>query len=584
MDNILELTNLFEEKLWAGAPTDNIPPIASCFSPIHVDSRELEELLNFEIPSLFQATISLEKAKEKSCRVDGVIIGTGEADFTKGNTFYTLNYKGKTFQLIDVPGIEGDESKYAHMVREAVAKAHLVFYVNGTNKKPEKNTAEKIRSYLRHGTQVCPIVNVRGNADAYEFEEDRVSLKSHGGAVTALMQTMEVLESVLGKDVLYPGQFVQGLLAFSSLAINPKNRQTSIHPSRDKDLVIQQSNYLKHFTSVNEMFDFSQIRAISQVLHEKQGTFREDIIESNKVKVRELLNENIGILKKTREEHQTFIDRVDPEFEKCCKSISGAMASFERLIFAGSENIWKQFFNSLTEAADKIVAEHFGDNDVIKTKLEENSKLFQDFLEKRLQEQFDEHLKTLQDRISQAMERLIQDVQRVEYQQQCSLNPGKLGGVYHPTILAMGWSWKDWGSISWNIGSLAALGAKIGSGINPGIGTAIGAAIGVILGTLVSIIKLLTSKEKRIRKAQAQVQEIIDRERGKVIGGLPSEIKKLTEDVRREVEKPILGQVDDIYASLKCPLHIIQKQIALMTNIINQLERMPYGTIQAIRR
>ncbi|MDO8448569.1 MAG: hypothetical protein Q7T10_07155 [Rhodoferax sp.] len=40
------------------------------------------------------------------------------------NTLYTLNYTEKTFQLIDVPGIEGDERKYAHMVREANA-AHL---------------------------------------------------------------------------------------------------------------------------------------------------------------------------------------------------------------------------------------------------------------------------------------------------------------------------------------------------------------------------------------------------------------------------------------------------------------------------
>lgn len=65
--------------------------------------------------------------------------------------------------MIDVPGIEGDEGKYAHMVRQAVAKAHLVFYVNGTSKKPEGNGG-KIRAYLRRGTQVCPLVNVRSGA------------------------------------------------------------------------------------------------------------------------------------------------------------------------------------------------------------------------------------------------------------------------------------------------------------------------------------------------------------------------------------------------------------------------------------
>ncbi|MGK7460505.1 DUF1269 domain-containing protein, partial [Salmonella enterica] len=69
--------------------------------------------------------------------------------------------------LIDVPGIEGNESHYVHLVKEAIAKALLVVYVNGTNKKPETTTAWKIKSYLEYGTQVYPLITARGYADAY---------------------------------------------------------------------------------------------------------------------------------------------------------------------------------------------------------------------------------------------------------------------------------------------------------------------------------------------------------------------------------------------------------------------------------
>ena len=55
------------------------------------------------------ALLSAVRMQAAAHRVDGLIIGTGEADFTKDNVFYSLTYKDKPFSLVDVPGIEGDE-------------------------------------------------------------------------------------------------------------------------------------------------------------------------------------------------------------------------------------------------------------------------------------------------------------------------------------------------------------------------------------------------------------------------------------------------------------------------------------------
>lgn len=582
MSSVLELNDSFEAATGA-TPQKHAPPATQSLPAIRAASRKLDELLNVQFPALLESAVMREKLKANVRRVDGRIIGTGEADFTKGNTLYTLHYKGKTFQLIDVPGIEGDESKYASMVREAVAKAHLVFYVNGTNKKPEKGTAEKIRSYLRRGTQVCPLVNVRGNADAYEFEEDRASLENHGSPDVALKQTMGVLETVLGQELLLPGLCVQGLLAFSSLAINGEKRATSIHPSRNHDLLIQQRNYLKHFASAKAMYEFSQVKAVAQVLHAKLGTFREDIIESNKVKVRELLTENIDVLQTALKEHQTFMARAEPEFEKCREAINGAVQTFERLFTAGRQNLWSEFFNDLTEEADKIVAEHFGDNERITEKIKKAFQNRQGTMGARLQAQSKEHMETLQKSLSQAMGRLIQDVRRVEFQQRITFDENSQKALYSSTGLDMELGLKDWGSIAFNVGSYALTGATIGT-VFPVIGNLIGAALGALVGVLVSFMQLFTSREKRIRKAQAQVQSKIDDVRYQVMGRLSDEVKTLMTPVRKEVQDTTLSQIDAIYTSLSRPLEIMQQQIALMTHLKIQLEKMPHGTIQAIRR
>lgn len=575
-----ELDELFDEA------TSTSLPVAPDDAPVlqHIEARSpaLDALLNQQLTALHDKLLAHERKKAHARRVDGLIIGTGEADFTKGNTLYPLNYKGKRFQLIDVPGIEGDESKYVHMVREAVAKAHLVLYVNGTNKKPEKATAEKIRSYLRLGTQVCPLVNVRGNADAYEFEEDRESLTAHCGATVALQQTEEVLRSVLGTKVLQPGHCVQGLLAFSSLASETQTGRTTIDPARGQDLVIQQRNYKKHFTSSKAMYEFSQIKSVAKVLHSKLATFREDMVESNKTKVYELLVENISTLQSLHRAHEEFVTRSKPEFEKCREAINGSVERFERLVMTGRKNLWDNLFNCLKEDADDIVDCHFGDNDAISSQINRAFKTRQSSLKEKLQEQFELYLNDLGQDLQQAIQRLLEDVARVEFEQ-LLYDTETLNINYKTPDLDLGLELGDYGWMAFNIGSYALAGAGIGTAF-PVIGNLIGAAAGALVGILVSLLSVFSGKEKRIRKAQGQVQEKIDEACFEAHKALKEERKTLFAPVRKQIDETVLSRVQQLDESLKRPLKIIEQQIALMTRTKEQLESMPYGTIQAVQR
>lgn len=534
-----------------------------------------DNLVNTVLPGWLQAAVMLERLRQFAPRTDGRIIGTGEADFTKGNSLYTLHYKGRTFQFLDVPGIEGNESQYTHLVHEAVAKAHLVFYVNGTNKKPETATVQKVRAYLRRGTQVCPLVNVRGSADAYEFEEDRVSLEHQGDAHQALFQTEKVLASALGQGVLLHGQCVQGLLAFSALAIDSCGRNTTIHPSRDRDLVVQQRNYLKHFGSPMAMLEFSQIQQVAAVLHSKLGTFKADIIESNKTKVRELISENAEVLETALKDHQEFMAKLAPEFSKCRKSISEALRTFERLVSAGRKNLWINFFNDLAMLANDTVATHFGDNDIISGHIQRAFKSGQIRMRRRFESLVEEHLKTLQEDLQQALERLLQDVQRVDFQQRLAVGSLHQKAVYQTATLDMGLGAKGWRSIAVNVGSYATTGALIGGPV--------GAAIGAVVGLLMSALSFFTSKEKRIRKAQAQVQAKIDETRVEAMGKLAEADRKLMGTIRDEVNSTVLRQVEALYTNLNRPKAIIEQQIALMHRIQRSVENMPHGAIQSIQ-
>jgi len=543
-------------------------------------SKRLHAVFNNELPGLLEACMVLEKQRISATKVDGRIIGTGAADFTTDNTCYKLKHDdGKTFQLFDVPGIEGNEAKYASMVKAAVAKAHLVIYVNGTNKKPEKATAEKIRAYLHRGTTVYPVVNVRGSADAYEFDEDRVELAQHGQCGKALEQTVDVLNSVLGENALMPGHCVQGLLGFSALAMNRDG--STIHPSRAGDLAIQQRNYLKHFGSSARMLEFSQLKRIAGVLDAKRATFRQDIIESNKGKLRELLAESIAELTVIREDHTAFLADVAPEFTKCREAINASLATFERLLGIGRRNVWDKFFNELSSQADTIVAEHFGDNDLITSEISAAFLAQQQQAESSLDAQLGEQLTQLQDSLAQAARRLVEDVHRVNFQQHLNMTNSGMSLHFSKDDMDVDLSMKDWGSIAFNIGSYALTGASIGT-VFPVIGNAIGAIAGAVVGLLVSVAGFFASKEKRIRKVQLQVQEKIEGVRHKVMEGLDEERRKISAPVHAEVRTAVCEWVDLMHASLSRPIAVIDGQIAAANKIKTQLEAMPHGTIQAI--
>ena len=89
---------------------------------------------------------------------DGAIIGYGVQDFTKETKIFHFENYGENFDILDMPGIEGDENKVINEISDATKKAHCVFYV-AKKSKIEEGALEKIKSHLNAQTEVYVVFN-----------------------------------------------------------------------------------------------------------------------------------------------------------------------------------------------------------------------------------------------------------------------------------------------------------------------------------------------------------------------------------------------------------------------------------------
>ncbi|MGK7630651.1 hypothetical protein ACSRCY_22255, partial [Salmonella enterica] len=63
----------------------------------------------------------------------------------------------------------------------------------------------------------------------------------------------------------------------------------------------------------------------------------------------------------------------------------------------------------------------------------------------------------------------------------------------------------------------------------------------------------------------------------------PSSVYPNSSSINKELEIGLLKKVNDMQSALQQPITIFETQITRITRLKNQLEKMPYGTIQAVQ-
>lgn len=251
--------------------------------------------------------------------VDGTIVGDGRSDFTKTYDEYDMNIDVRKFTLIDVPGIEGNEAEYKDGIKKALQKAHCVFYVHGSDKKPNTKTTEKIKEYLNDWVGVYSIRNIRGGSEQYDEDDERETLLTDN-VLRASKLSEEVFENVLGS--YYKGNInIQGLLALCSKA--------NFSPTRT-DLIGTQSELIEYFGDVDSIYSFSHFEEVIDEVRKMSVGYKEIITKSNKDKVLALARKSISDINDCISRQKEAIIDLDNKLKTFERNVSSTTIKAEQ--------------------------------------------------------------------------------------------------------------------------------------------------------------------------------------------------------------------------------------------------------------
>lgn len=525
--------------------------------------------------------------------VDGDIIGNGRADFTKDVTGYNLYYNGKPFILYDVPGIEGDESKFEQVIQKAVDKAHLIFYVNGTSKKIEPGTAEKLKKYLKNYTDVYAIINVhcppKKNRDVeiddpYSEELQREYSKMEP---TIKKQTDEVLHQVLAENYK-ESKMLNGLSAFCAYAYDESTGLSTIIPdnseSGDKKLLNekQQIFFMEYNNDLSVMKSDSRIHEITDIISKKAENFVPDIVESNKKKLLARLDDSSAKIKSLQEESIKASKKFIEQYKQMIKSSREAMENFSyyvrnnyvvRVVSRVVDAEKEKFFDFIDEKDGKIKKEDYQRFfDSRRDELEAG-------IQTGLKDDMEKQVGQFKDAIMRAQERFEQNIESFFQFSQVDF-PALQDVDFSVVSEQMKYTLKNFGSDALNVGGFAISGGGVGFALGGPIGAMIGAAIGAVVGLIASVISFFQGRDKRIAKAKEKASEVFNDIKSSIIHELKNnavfeeyveEMESVTENITEKCESQI-SQFEEMGV-------VLNNLVTILSEKQRNIKEMPYGKI-----
>lgn len=333
--------------------------------------------------------------------VDGKVIGDGRSDYTRDNTEYHFKVNNFPTVMVDVPGIEGNESSVIEQIKKAVQKAHAVFYVTAKDAPPNEGTLEKIKQHLRDQTEVWAIYNKQAtNVRAIiKKDNDLVNSDDERKAINTLS---DKLKEVLGshyKDLIV----IAGLPAFLSQA-------DCLEPFSDFE------NSKNKFTKDLSNEDLAKISNLSQLISHLEkdvvGDVDEKIKKSNLNKIKVLIDENIEKLKNISNGYELYEQDVSKKVKLAKLDIDKHFELFKSIIKRDANNLINDFkTNSRQEMYEYV--DNGIDNDEFKSRFNELLKQQAYIFEKNISQAIEKAINQLADSIKNTEEKLKRDVKKI---------------------------------------------------------------------------------------------------------------------------------------------------------------------------
>lgn len=490
---------------------------------------------------------------------DGLIVGDGQHDFTKTYSEYKLSINGKPFTLIDVPGIEGKEEDFRDVIKTALHKAHIVFYINGHNKKPDEGTAKKIKDYLGDWVKVYSVYNVRGSVSNYDEEEERDTLLTKGVKKTESL-IMAEFKRILG-DVYVTNLTIQAKLAMCARASFSKKRQ---------DLINDRQKLLKYFSnSPDKILQFSQFQTVINIVENKSVNFKQEIIEANKQKLISLASRIADDISNTMLSQKFYIDILKNNLDVAKREICNNMLdNVQHNISSTITNMIESSFGDLKSYAFSCIDK---EDSNLAHKVEAYQQRCFDKLRSDIAISVRDNLK----KIEQTSNRKLKELDGVNIKP-LSLNTYIDFDADIDFTEAFEELDIDFSRVMNYVGKTAgtaAAGAAIGAFI-PGLGTIIGAAIGGIVGGIVHAV----SGDGGKADARKSVSDAINKAKDKATIDVNKSLAPVFENLRR-----VSKNVKHTIQAEKKNIDTLQEAIDDFDNdidrYVSQLKQQRYGRI-----
>lgn len=489
---------------------------------------------------------------------DGQIIGDGQSDFIKSISSYKFSKNDQKFNILDVPGIEGNEKIVIDEIEKAVKKAHAVFYVTSSPTPPQKGdenkkgTLEKIKEHLSNQVEIYTIFNKRITNPI------QLNKVINDGELESLKVLDEKMKDVLGNN--YAGnKYLSARVAFLSLStcLVPEsknyNEKEKFIEKFSKDDLLEKSFFQ----------DLCNFMSNSLVQNTKQK-----IKKSNFNKANSLLIEFINILSNlVKNNFKPLEDEIVKDTGNVKNALENSFNTMKNDIETALKKDLRKFENNTREQIYNYIDTNVSD-DSFKRKFEEIIKENIEILSSNIPTSLKNEVERFQNKIIEILDNFKRRVNNsINDYSNFNMNLNGNNFILDIDIKSGINKWGLAGSLGGTVGTIYAAIAA-GNIWNPAGWTLVTlgillSAVTVVIGTYKSIRKFFSDNYKKSEQRKA-----VDENLKKII---------------TEVEKKLSEKTDEIFKELSLNISSINEDLEVVLNHIQKLNNLIYTTKEKLQ-
>ncbi len=333
---------------------------------------------------------------------DGEIIGNGQRDFTTKTEKYNFESNGQKFAILDMPGIEGEESKVKEDIDQALKKAHAVFYVTPKAKTPEKGndgspgTIDKIKAHLESQTEVYTIFNKKITNPIVLRGE-----LTNSDECSSLDNLDAEMKKILGDNYQSPCMRLSAIPAFlaSTTRLLPVE-------SGNVDFYSSQQKFLKDL-SREEIFIKSGFKDFTNyITDEICQNYEKKIILSNTNKLKNIITGGIECLDIAYREYKKTESNVRKIYKNTSTEIDELVNNVEPNLESKTRELTKEMISSIRGRLYDQIKKNIS-NDEVKSLIEDESKALGETFEPKIKRIFDEVTNEFAENMKDVIQRFV---------------------------------------------------------------------------------------------------------------------------------------------------------------------------------